>query len=288
MPLAFLYLMALLAYVGAMLLLLVAAVFLALIPRFRSAASSLALGVSGSFAGVFAFQIVALPIALAIIWTLLVPIGYFHGGGHTTNPLVIGVEIGAFLIAAGLFASASLAGFVTGWSAAIARGEGIALRTFLSSSRVWRHVTTPFRRPYLLPVLLWLLAVWSVPGISGVRCWLNNTEIAVADLPGIYRAQVVAGPAMLELKPEGRWEYRLEGQSEPIRAGKWTFEPSWSDRSTIVVTFQGFALEAAIKQPGFVYSEFANSCAGKLRVCFGADDRTCFEQMRETVTVGGK
>src|SRR5262245_32952108 len=130
------YLTALLAYVGLALALLFVALPLALIPRFRPRAKWLALGVPGSFIGVFGSQLAAAPIVLALVWTVLLPVGSFDGGGVTTNPFIILLAIASILVAAAFFGSVSLAGFVVGWRAANALGEGTPLRAFFASDKI--------------------------------------------------------------------------------------------------------------------------------------------------------
>jgi hypothetical protein len=155
------------------LLLLGAALLMALVPRFRSHAKWIALGVPGSLVGVFASQLAALPIVLAFLWTFLVPVGYLHGGGQTANPFVIAFAIGPALVAIVLFASASLAGFVVGWGAANALVGGAPLPAFLSSNRAWRYLSAPLRRPYRLPLLVWLAVVWAMFGLAVLRGWFH-------------------------------------------------------------------------------------------------------------------
>jgi hypothetical protein len=174
MPATFAYLLAAFAFVTVELLLLGAAMLMALIPKFRRHAKWIALGVPGSLVGVFASQLAALPIVLAVLWTFLVPVGYFHGGGQTTNPLVIAFGIGPTLVAIALFASVSLAGFGLGWGAANALLEGTPLRTFLESNRAWRYLSSPIRRPYRLPLLVWLVVVWLAFGLAVLRGWFNS------------------------------------------------------------------------------------------------------------------
>jgi hypothetical protein len=251
------------------------------------AAKRIALGVPGSAVGLLAFQVAALPIVLAILWTFLVPIGYLYGGGVTANPLVIVFSIGSILAATAFFGTASLGGLVLGWNAANALGEGISLRTFLASDEIWQVVSAALQRPYRLPLVLWLLCVWSVFGISAVRCWLNSGA-TVAEVPGVYRAAFSQGPARLDLKPDGSWTYRLEVQPGPLRTGKWTFEAHESDSATVVVSFQYSGVhrneappeagEFPVTRPGFTLSDVSRDCAGKLLLCFGADERICFER----------
>lgn len=283
MPFVFAYLLILLAYLGVGLILLIAALLLALVPRLRSRAKWLALGVLGSVAGVFTFQLAALPIVLAILSTLMGPIAFFHGGGNTTNLAVITASLGSLLFATGFFAFASLAGFITGWNAVNALGAGIAPRAFLASDRILKRIWSLFQRPYRLPLLIWLLLAWATVAASGLRCWLNS-GVTIGEVAGSYLANTPAGHATLNVRPNGQWEYLLEGQSAFARTGKWTLEPQESNRSTVAIVFENFALGfpsshgAARERPGFVFSYFSRDCAGKLRACFGVDDQDCFER----------
>jgi len=275
-------------------LLLASALLMAVVPRWRPLAKRIALGVSGSAAGLLAFQLAALPIVLAILWTFLVPVGYFHGsGGAMTNPLIIVLSIGSILVATAFFGTASLGGLVFGWRAANALGQGIALRTYLASEKIWQVVATAFRRPYRLPLLLWLLCVWSVFAISASRCWLNS-GVTAAEVPGAYRATAsLPERSVLDIKADGSWEYRRESQLEGARAaGRWEFEPAQSDNATVVISFEvksgprqhqpgSLSEHDPLAGPGFVYSSVSRDCAGNLHVCFGADDQFCFERQSE-------
>ena len=295
MPAAFAYLAAAFVLVVVGLLLLASALLIALVPRWRPLAKRIALGVPGSAVGLLAFQLAAFPVVLAILWTFLVPVGYFHGsGGVTTNPLIVVLSIGSILVATAFFGTASLGGLVFGWRAANALGQGIALRTYLASEEIWQVVATAFRRPYRLPLLLWLLCVWSVFGIWASRCWLNS-GVTVAEVSEAYRATApLPERNVLDIKADGSWEYRRESHLEGERAaGRWEFEPAQSDSTTVVLSFevksgsnqdQSSSLRERdpLAQAGFVYGSVSRDCAGKLIVCFGADDQVCFEQQRET------
>jgi hypothetical protein len=159
---------------------------------------------------------------------------------------------------------------------AAALGQGIALRTYLASEKIWQVVATAFRRPYRLPLLLWLLCVWSVFAISASRCWLNS-GVTAAEVPGAYRATASL--------PESQ----LEGARA---AGRWEFEPAQSDNATVVISFEvksgprqhqpgSLSEHDPLAGPGFVYSSVSRDCAGNLHVCFGADDQFCFERQSE-------
>jgi hypothetical protein len=189
------------------------------------------------------------------------------------------------------FGSVSLGGFIVGWRAANALGEGFPLLAFLAADEVWQLVSTVFQRPYRLPLFLWLMCAWSAFAVSGVRCWLNS-GVAIAEVPGTYRAtSPFPEPHVLAIKADGSWEYRRESQSADTQAGKWAFEPIDSDSATVVITFQvksgsqGKAGSLLARDPlanrGFVFSYISRDCAGKLLVCFGADDQICFERMSE-------
>jgi hypothetical protein len=218
MPAAFAYLVAAFVLVAVGLLLLASALLMALVPRLRPLAKQIALGVPGSAIGLLAFQLAALPIVLAALWTFLVPVGYFHGGeGVTTNPLIIALSIGSILVATAFFGTASLGGLIFGRRAANALGEGIPLRTYLASEETWQVVATAFRRPYRLPLLLWLLCVWSAFGISASRCWLNSGATS-AEVPGRYRATAPFPERyVIDIKADGSWEYQRESQLEGAR-----------------------------------------------------------------------
>lgn len=300
MPAAFAYLAAAFVLVAVGVLLLAAALPMALVPRLRPLAKRIALGVPGSAIGLLAFQVAALPVVLATLWTFLVPIGYFHGsGGTTANPLIILPLLGGVLAATALFGTASLGGLVLGWRMANALGRRVPLRVFLASDEIWKAVSIAFQRPYRLPLLIWLLCVWSAFGISASRCWLNSGA-TVAEVPGVYRATAPFPERnVLDIKADGSWEYRRETNLEAARAGRWQFERAQSDRVTVVISFEvksssrqhdsGPLLARdplALTRPGFVYSSVSRDCAGKLLVCFGADEQICYERQSETVRNG--
>jgi hypothetical protein len=291
MPAAVAYLAAAFVLVVVALLLLASALLMALVPRWRPLAKRIVLGVPGSAVGLLAFQVAAFPILLAMLWTLVAPIAYFHGGGPT-SPLFALLSVGALFAATLLFGAASLGGLVLGWRVANALGQCISLQDFLASDQVWNRASIIFKRPYRLPFLIWLLCAWSAMAMSAVQCWLNSGA-SIAEVPGTYRA-TAASPEryVLDIKADGSWEYRREGQLESVRAGRWEFEPSQSDTATAVITFK---VKAGSRQgepgsppehdplarPGFVYSSVSRDCAGRLHVCFGADDQICFERQSE-------
>jgi hypothetical protein len=291
MPAAFVYLVAAFVLIAVGLALLAAALPVALIPLLRPLAKRIALGVPGSAIGLLAFQLAAFPVVLAILWTFLVPVGYFHsGGGVTSNPLIIAASIGSVLAATAFFGTASLGGLVFGWRAANALGEGISLRTYLASEEIWQVVSTAFRRPFRLPLTLWLLCVWSGSAISAARCWLN-AGATVADVPGVYRSTLSERATLLDIKADGSWAYRLEAQPGPQHTGKWTVEAHEGDSSTVVVSFEVPSgphqnEESPLSRPGFVQSDVSRDCAGRLLVCFGADARVCFERQSQAAEGG--
>jgi hypothetical protein len=96
------YFLALFVYVALALLSLSFAALLAVVPRWRSPAGWLALGVAGSFPGVFTFQVMVVPFA----WAILFPLAFWFDGAIVTKPLKIGITLtGVFL---GLQPSAGL------------------------------------------------------------------------------------------------------------------------------------------------------------------------------------
>src|SRR5262245_18316651 len=119
MPPAFLYLAALAIWLaGAMSVWFVAGI-LALFRRTRQRGLATACAMAGTFPGVIAYQILAVPVVLMILvgirffWKLL------ESGDSTVtnNPIVIIVSIGGALIAFVIVLGASLAGFWEGWRA---------------------------------------------------------------------------------------------------------------------------------------------------------------------------
>jgi hypothetical protein len=116
--------------------------------------------------------------------------------------------------------------------------------------------------------------------------------VTIAEVRGTYRVTSPFPEAhVLDIKADGSWEYRRESQLADPQAGKWAFEPNESDSATVVITFQvksgsqGKAGSLLARDPlanrGFVFSYISRDCAGKLLVCFGADDQICFERMSE-------
>ena len=135
MPPTFVYIMAFLLWLALAAAVWVAAGAIALFPTMRRTGASLALAMAGTFPAVIAYQVLAAPFVLAIllgvrlIWKTLEP----GRGTSTENPVVIVVSLTGALLALGVAAGMSVAGFVEGWRAGwrVARGEDVmsALRT---------------------------------------------------------------------------------------------------------------------------------------------------------------
>jgi len=93
--------------------------FLALHSRTRSLAGRLALGMAGSFPGVFLAQIATGPLVIVMILLGMVMDGLLKASGDVAIPVA--------LIGMVLFAAASLVGFCTGWRIAWRWASGRSL-----------------------------------------------------------------------------------------------------------------------------------------------------------------
>jgi hypothetical protein len=114
------YWMALFTYVCFGVVVLAVAVVLALIPRTRPLARSIAGGIIGSYPGVFVFQLATIPV-IGCVGILISMLSSFDS--HMASRIALALV--AFIIILAL--STSLAGFFTGWSvgAAVARGTPV-------------------------------------------------------------------------------------------------------------------------------------------------------------------
>jgi hypothetical protein len=131
MPPTFVYFLALSAYLcfGAVALALAAA--LAVVPAARVMAKRLAGGVIGSYPGVFLFQALSLPVLMALgllIWLL-------NRAFQSDTVVAAAVGLTEAMLILGVFAAASLAGFVTGWSVGAEVATGMSIRAALG--RAW-------------------------------------------------------------------------------------------------------------------------------------------------------
>jgi hypothetical protein len=130
-PPTFAYFLALSAYLcfGAVALALAAA--LAVVPAARGMAKRFAGGVIGSYPGVFLFQVLSLPVLLALgllIWLL-------NRAFQSGSLVAAAVGLTEALLLLGAFAAASLAGFVTGWSVGAEVATGMSIRSAVG--RAW-------------------------------------------------------------------------------------------------------------------------------------------------------
>jgi len=122
-----------------------AAACLFIVPQTRSLARSLSLAMAGTFPGVFIFQLVAAPVAFAVllvawlVWRLIEP-----GNATTTeNPIVIGTSIAVILIDLLIVGGMSLLGFYEGWRAAWLISKGRRWRAAIEqgpSARILGHL----------------------------------------------------------------------------------------------------------------------------------------------------
>jgi hypothetical protein len=126
-PPTFAYFLALAAYLcfGAATLVLAAA--LAVVPVARVTAKRLAGGVIGSYPGVFLFQMLSMPVLISL-WLLIWLLSRFI-------LLSVAVGMAAAVLALGVFAVASLAGFMTGWSAGADVATGMSVTAAVG--RTW-------------------------------------------------------------------------------------------------------------------------------------------------------
>jgi hypothetical protein len=131
MPPTFVYFLALAAYLcfGAVALVLAAA--LAVVPAARTTAKRLAGGVIGSYPGVFVFQALSLPVLMALgllIWLL-------NRAFQAGSAVAAAVGFTEAMLILGVFAAASFAGLVTGWSVGAEVATGMSVRAAVG--RTW-------------------------------------------------------------------------------------------------------------------------------------------------------
>jgi hypothetical protein len=133
MPPTYAYYMLLVVYVLAGGAGLAVCLLLAVIPKTRAAAKSVAGGIVGSFPGVFAFQLLALPV-VAVPWLLFWGSHQLTGGVSGTAGTVILVVVVALTF--GIFGAASLSGFVVGWGIGSRLARGMSLNEAFKRSRL--------------------------------------------------------------------------------------------------------------------------------------------------------
>jgi hypothetical protein len=127
MPPTFAYFLAFAAYLCFGAAVLVFAAALAIVPAARLTARRLAGGVIGSYPGVLVFQVLSLPV-LVCLWLVAWVLSHFmapsFAAGMTAAVLFLGV-----------FAGASVVGFMTGWSAGADVATGMSITAAVS--RTW-------------------------------------------------------------------------------------------------------------------------------------------------------
>jgi len=129
----FVYFFAWLAYVclGGLGLVLCFAYMLS--PSHRQIAKQLAGGIIGSFPGVFIFQVMSVPLILAAVFLIL---GFNQVAGEL-DEMSHTIFAGFFLLSTiGLFAGASITGFLVGWRVGYRIACGESLGAALKASRV--------------------------------------------------------------------------------------------------------------------------------------------------------
>ena len=145
MPPTFLYLVALILWVGFGVAVWVVAAILMIFPGMRRTGRRLACAMAVTFPGVIVYQALAAPVVAALLltmwlfWKTLEP-----GPGTTTsNPAVIAISLLTLVLAFIIVLAMSLAGFWEGWRVGWAMGAG---QGFMSTARtgplfrVVRHV----------------------------------------------------------------------------------------------------------------------------------------------------
>jgi len=128
MPATFLYLIAFGGWLCLAVLVWAASACLLILPATRRFAGPLASAMAFTFPGVFAFQLMTLPVGAAVLGTALVSIRLIDpsGGSGTDNPAVIGIALALVLAEFLLVGAMSLLGFYEGWRAGwlVAQGRG--------------------------------------------------------------------------------------------------------------------------------------------------------------------
>ena len=140
------------------------------------------------------------------------------------------------------------------------------------------------RRRFVIETLAWC---GSIP-LAGCE----EPAISTTDVLGTYRATVPAGQAIIELKGNGSWQYRIEGPSPFQRGGRWAQEPKLSTPSSIVIALNHFDLGFTLNEgdpggPSYRLFTFEKVYRGRVRTCitdldakyWGPKGQICFEQM---------
>jgi hypothetical protein len=122
---------------------------LLLFPRKRNTGLRLASAMAGTFPAVFACQIIAAPIILALLLTLNFVCKIIEPGTATTteNPAVIFVSIVTVLLSFAIAAGMSFTGFWEGWRTGWLMAGGEGLISALKRGPTARVVRLLIRRP---------------------------------------------------------------------------------------------------------------------------------------------
>jgi hypothetical protein len=130
-PVAFAYLLAVVALVVLGVFVLAAALVLAIWPPYRRVARRLAGGIIGSLPFLFFFQGLSLPVLVAIA-TIPLLLGIWPGPVDTPNQIA---AMGELMLMLAVFVAASVTGIITGWGVGVRVASGTPLRDALRASR---------------------------------------------------------------------------------------------------------------------------------------------------------
>ena len=145
MPPTFLYILASMIWVCLACMVWLTAGCLCILPQTRSFAKSISVAMLGTFPGVFLFQLVAAPIAVAILVVGGLVGRLIEPGNSTTteHPFVIGTSVAVILIDFTIVAGMSLLGCCEGWRAGWQISKGLSWRNAIeggASARVFRSL----------------------------------------------------------------------------------------------------------------------------------------------------
>jgi hypothetical protein len=117
---------------------------------------------------------------------------------------------------------------------------------------------------------------------ASANCACSLIGISQTDAMGEYRADVPSGLAILTVKPDFTWEYRIDG-SNFARSGKWSPEPNDTTRSVYAITFVPFEFGFPTspfdpQKPSIWPAQFFRDYRGKIQACIMIVD-ICFKHV---------
>lgn len=131
------YISALMIYVSFALIGLVGCLAFALSATYRQTAKRIAWGIVGSFPGVFLFQGLSVPF---VALTLFLFLGLNQLTSDLSGASLIVFAVFGLLSTFGVFAAASIAGFLVGWRVGYQVASGLSFRAALETSRILSYL----------------------------------------------------------------------------------------------------------------------------------------------------